>query len=359
MKCDILYLCGQLDYGDSVSGNYILYKLLKNIDDVSLKVLPLFIETKQKIDKDDFLQYIFPSQENIGRLLEIIPEHKILVLSGDDFPLVFVDYICTKYKSKLVTISMTHWLYGNTVAYPELENDFDGINCQKRLEVFQKHNAHIINGSTFSTLVHEQSMFRNIKNVLLPFPFQEIDIDESFIKNDTKEKKIILWGTTQPNTPRKGKDYFENILDWLSKKVDTNKILIKTIGPKEKINTKFEVEYLGVIPNRFELSKIYKDVDVFALTTLADAGPMMATECVRNSTPLVSFATNVSMDFVQSGKNGYIVNGTEEFAEKIYEILFNKNYHIDLNYVKNFNSEEIVYKKYNEFFKNILNDNIS
>jgi hypothetical protein len=34
MKCDILYLCGQLDYGDSVSGNYIFYKLLKQLDNV-------------------------------------------------------------------------------------------------------------------------------------------------------------------------------------------------------------------------------------------------------------------------------------------------------------------------------------
>ena len=66
MKCDILYLSGALDYGESVSGNYILYKLLKQLDGVSLKVLPLFSETKQDIDYNDFL--------NSGNPTTAIPE---------------------------------------------------------------------------------------------------------------------------------------------------------------------------------------------------------------------------------------------------------------------------------------------
>ena len=121
-----------------------------------------------------------------------------------------------------------------------------------------------------------------------------------------------------------------------------------------EINTKFDIEYLGRIPNRKELSKVYKNVDVFALTTLADAGPMMATECIKNNTPLVSFPTNIAADLVNDGKNGYIVDGTEEYASKLYDILYNKNYHMDLEYVKQFNSEESVIAKYNEFFKKLL-----
>ena len=164
-----------------------------------------------------------------------------------------------------------------------------------------------------------------------------------------------MWGTTQPQQPRKGKDYFENILEWLYKLVDNpDEIVIKTIGPKSELNTKFKVEYIGMVANRVELSKIYKNVKVFALTTLADAGPMMATECIKNNTPLVSFPTNIAADFVKDGKNGYIVNGTEEYANKLYDILYNNNYHMDLDYVKQFNSEESVVAKYNEFFKNII-----
>ena len=102
------------------------------------------------------------------------------------------------------------------------------------------------------------------------------------------------------------------------------------------------------------MALIFANANVFALTTLADAGPMMAVECIKNETPLVSFATNISTDIIKDGKNGYIVDGTEEYADKLYDILYNKNFHIDLDYVRAFNSEEIVMGKYNEFFKNIL-----
>jgi glycosyltransferase involved in cell wall biosynthesis len=250
---------------------------------------------------------------------------------------------------------MTHWLYGNGSAYPELENDFIGDVVNKRLHIFENYETYIINGSSYSALIHSNSKFCNIKNIILPFPFEEIDIDNNFEKINDVDKKVILWGTTQPETTRKGKEYFENILDWFYKMCDNpNDILIKTIGPKSEINTKFDVEYLGSIPNRKELSKVYKNVDVFALTTLADAGPMMATECIKNNTPLVSFSTNIATDLVSDGKNGYIVSETKEYASKLYEILYNKTFHMDLDYVKKFNSQETVATKYNEFFKKLL-----
>jgi len=80
----------------------------------------------------------------------------------------------------------------------------------------------------------------------------------------------------------------------------------------------------------------------------------MATECLKNNTPLVSFSTNISTDFVSDGKNGYVVDTVEDYTQKLYDILYNKNYHMDLEYIKVFNSEEIVLQKYSEFFKNIL-----
>ena len=93
------------------------------------------------------------------------------------------------------------------------------------------------------------------------------------------------------------------------------------------------------------------------MTSLADAGPMMATECLKNETPLVSFNTNISMDLVKDGKNGYVVDGTEEFAKKLYDILYNKNYHIDLEYIKTFNSEESVVFRYEKMFDELMNKN--
>ena len=309
-RYDILYVCGAMDYGDSVSGSYILYKILKKLN-LSMKVLPMFLKTKQTIDNGEFLLYFPPAAENLQSMINLIK------------------YICDKFDSKYVNITMTHWMYGNGTAYPELDNSFTGDIIQKRADVYNSIDSHIIVGSTHSLNVHNKSLLANVSNVLIPFPFDEIEVDDS--PKVIGNRKTILWGTTQPETPRKGKEYFEHILEYLYNMCDNpNEILIKTIGPHSQINTKFEVEYLGMIPNRKELSKIYKNVNVFALTTISDAGPMMATECVKNVTPLISFNTNIAMDFVNEGKNGYIVDNNEDYAKKLYEILYNNNFHMDL-----------------------------
>jgi glycosyltransferase involved in cell wall biosynthesis len=354
MEYDVLFVCGTLDYENSVSGNYILYKCLKKVDNLKIKVLPLFTHTKQEIDSEDFLEFVQPSPENLNYLISIIPKHKVLFLSGNDFPTFLTKIICEKFNSKFVTITMSHWMFGNTSNYPEIEDDMDGTIVSDRRDLWESLDSTIIVGSTNSYNVLKNSELKNIKSELIPFPFEEIDID-TYYKKPESDKKYILWGTTQPQRFRKGKAYFENILEWLYKKVENpNDIIIHQIGPKSDLDTKFKVEYIGYIPTRKELSKVYKNANVFALTTLADAGPMMAVECIKNETPLVSFATNISTDIVKDGKNGYIVDGTEEYADRLYDILYNNDFHIDLDYVKQFNSEDIVMKKYNEFFKNIL-----
>jgi DNA-directed RNA polymerase specialized sigma54-like protein len=44
-------------------------------------------------------------------------------------------------------------------------------------------------------------------------------------------------------------------------------------------------------------------------------------------------------------------DNNEDYANKLYEILYNKNFHMDLDYVKKFNSDEVVMQKYNERFE--------
>jgi glycosyltransferase involved in cell wall biosynthesis len=363
MKCDVLLISGTLDYNSSVSGNYILYKILKKVEGLNIKVLPIWdCEQNNKVDAADLLPYIdnWKTADGLTELVPFLPEHKILFLTSRDLSHRQIYDICTSFGSKICIITMSHWLFGETQSYPEIyeeftgNSDFYGNLVNERARLFHDIKTYIIAGSTNSYNVLKQSQFYDVECEIIPFPFEEIDVDVEFKKEDSS-KKIILWGTTQPDNLRKGKKYFENILEWLYKKVDNpNDILIYQIGPESKIETKFDVQYIGYVPNRKELSKVYKNSDVFALTTLADAGPMMAVECIKNETPLVSFATNISTDVIRDGKNGYIVDGTEEYADKLYDILYNKNFHIDLDYVRKFNSEEIVMKQYNNFFKKIL-----
>jgi glycosyltransferase involved in cell wall biosynthesis len=273
-------------------------------------------------------------------------------ISGNDLSNNTIHAICTHFGSKLVTITMSHWIFGNTSHYPELENDFDGPAVRERLALFESIDSYILTGSTNSYSILKHSLFKNIKSYVIPFPFDEVDTYDGFVE---KHEKSILWGTQQPLNPRKGKVYFEEILKKLYELCDNpNDILIKQIGPKVQLNTNFKVEQLGEIPNRLELSKVYKSSKVFALTTLADAGPMMALECIKNQTPLVSFATNISTDLVDDGKNGYIAESIDEYANYLYDIIYNNQFHIDNEHVKKFNSEKSVDENYQLFFDKIL-----
>jgi glycosyltransferase involved in cell wall biosynthesis len=342
-KLDVLLISGTFDYGTSVSGNYIMYRILKEIPNLKFKVIPFFKHTNQIVDKEDFVE--FDSLDNL-------PKHKILFATGDDLSTDQIEYICSNYGSKYMVICMTNWIYSNTNnSYPELnKNDYLGDLIEKRLDFLKKVNGEIICGSTHVTNVHNESRLREIPFHLIPLPFEEIEIDNSTFSKG--EQKTILWGTTQPETPRKGKKRFENILNFLYKKIENpNEVEIIIIGPNTKIDTNFKIKKMGIIPNRKELSKVYRDCTVFALTTLADSGPMMAIECLKNNTPLVAFPYSIAYDVVSEGKNGYIVNTDEEFSDKLYDILFNKKYHMDLNFIKNFNSMKSVIEKYEKILK--------
>lgn len=348
MVCDVLYLAGGFNYGTSVSGNYILYKILQN-SNVNFKVFGLegLPTNNLPFNPNDFVKADFNN----------LPDHKLLLVSGDDVPPNVLKNICQRHNSKHAVITMTHWMYANRRhdSYPELKNTFNGSYMDERLSFYNDIKTYVITGSTYSTKIHLLSPLKHISYIQIPFPFEEIEVAEDFSKFKS-DKKTILWGTTQPQTVRKGLHYFEDILNHLYEIVDNpNDILINTVGPNPNLNTKFNVHNLGRLNNRLELSKAYQASDVFALTTLADAGPMMATECIRNKTPLVSFDTNISLDLIgEHGKNGYIVTNINEYSQKLYEILYNNNYHMDLNYSKDFNSEEVVYKKFEQFFKTIL-----
>jgi glycosyltransferase involved in cell wall biosynthesis len=357
-SCDILYICGTLEYGSSVSGNYILYKCLKNIQNVSLKILPVYSWKSSLEGDDEFLPYI-PNFDKLSseELISKLPKHKILFLSGNDFRHDQIHDICTHFGSKLVVIAMSHWIFGNTSHHPDLDDDFEGPIVGDRYRLYDSLDARIITASTNSLNIMKNSLFKNIKAEVIPFPLDEIDVYDGVVEKRKDGKKTILWGAQSPLARRKGKLEFEKILEILYNKCkDPNNIIIRKIGPEYDINTKFEIEDLGFIQNRTELSKVYKSSDVFALTTLADAGPMMVAECLKNETPVISFPTNISLDLIGDGKNGYIANSLEEYADSLLRLLYDNDFHIDLEYVKRFNSQEISYKKYNDFIKNLLNE---
>ena len=105
---DVLLVVGTFDYGTSVSGNYVVYKTLKKVPGLRVKVLPLFSETIHTVvDSEDLLDCPHNTQDMMSK----IPPHKILYLTGDDFPPQLINTICRTHNSRLVVVAYCTKLY--------------------------------------------------------------------------------------------------------------------------------------------------------------------------------------------------------------------------------------------------------
>jgi glycosyltransferase involved in cell wall biosynthesis len=352
-SCDILYICGVPFYNQSISGNGVILNILNSLgESFNVKKIALNWNAGQR---DDF---VFSTDSLLDKsnnwLKNNIPNHKILFLVGDDLTNDQLVFINKYFKSQTVVYVMTNWLFGDGDQYPELNKSFHGEASLKRLNAYKQINCHILNASSHCEKVQSISLFKDIDSSLIPLPFNQIHVSEPIKEKDTSNR-VILWGTTQPQTRRKGLKEFEDILKILKEKYPkTSGVKIHTAGPDPKLNCPFEVINKGLL-DQSGMSLAYQGANVFALTTLADGGPMMAAESIKNKTPLVSFNTNVSMDITSNGINGYTVDSNEDFADKLYVILYESDFEISYDFIKKFNSEEIVLNKYKNLFSGILN----
>lgn len=352
MKFRVLYVSGVFDYWGSPSGNYILYKTLKMIPNLEIKVVGVGSHAFSVFRPEpEDLHTEFSIRTNVADFVSRIPAHDFLIMTGPDLNNEILLSIIQKHNSKLIVSAMTHWVFGNSESYPELSpQNFVGPNIQNRKDFFSLIDASILCHSTYSQNVHNISPLKTLRSYVIPLPFDEIDIEHSENTSVKIAKKKILWGTTQPETKRKGLDFFQKVLQLLETKVDNDLIIVQTVGHTVDLNTKFEHQKLGYFPNRTSLSKAYQNADVFAQTTFADAGPMMVVESLKNNLPVVSLKTNISLDLVGDGINGYLCDGAEDFVEKIIQTLFDGTVKMDLDKIKKFNSKESVVQKYEEMF---------
>jgi len=239
---------------------------------------------------------------------------------------------------------MTSWVLGNS-AYPELDGSFNDQKTKERFQTYKDCDVSLIHVSTYSKKIQSKSLFKDLKSYIIPLPFNKFHKSKKAIK-ENKDTKDILWATAHPASRRKGKKEFEMILDLLKQKhPELSNITIHTAGPIPNIATDYKVVNHGVLP-RDKMADLFAYCDVFALTTLADSGPMVASESIVNGTPVVSYDTNITSDITNDGINGYVVKDNEDFANKIYEILKFKKYTIDHDYVKKFNSLDVVKFQY-------------
>jgi glycosyltransferase involved in cell wall biosynthesis len=144
------------------------------------------------------------------------------------------------------------------------------------------------------------------------------------------DKKIILWGTTQPHSLRKGKKLIDETLNHLWSLMDEKEqkdTLLLQVGPAPNDSFQNTQPFSGIatgyLPTRRDMAAAYKMADVSVCTTVSDAGPMMVSESLFNECPVVGFDRSVILNMVENGVNGYIIENldTLEMAKKTLEIL--------------------------------------
>lgn len=132
------------------------------------------------------------------------------------------------------------------------------------------------------------------------------------------DKKIIFFGSSHLDEPRKGMKVLLEALD----KVSFPNVFYVVAGGKELPYYKENMKIVGLL-NESQLIEIYQLSDVFVCPSLADAGPMMVNQSLMCGLPVVAFPVGISIDLVRTGETGYLAkfNDSQDLAQGIDFIL--------------------------------------
>lgn len=372
MKADIIHISGFDTYNSHDSGNYIVFNFLRQLKYDSKMILAL---QKSKPDLDTF-----HVQKN--NIINTIEECKILFLHDELLSMEEIEQIYKKTKCKIIFYTQTHYHISDTgvsgdFSYPDLNSD--EVN-QKNYDILSKKKSFIqrlpisvVVGSSHSKNITEKSylnLYEDKQVYLIPLPndVPYCEIDKSLLRskhNLSEKNKYVFWGTTQPQTFRKGKAYFDDamkqLFDLLTPEQRTN-IKIINAGPTpstEFAGGKYEVICCGYIPSREIMSNLYKLSDISVCTTISDAGPMMISESMCNETPVIAFDRSIAIDLIEDQKTGFLIKdlSTKNMAESIKKCLFESDIDVISKNARQkfleFHDREKILNKWNNLFSNL------
>jgi glycosyltransferase involved in cell wall biosynthesis len=372
MKADIIHISGFDTYNTHDSGNYIVFNALRELDYDSKMILAL---GKNKPDKDTFL---IPKH----KIIDSIEEAKVIVLHDSLLSSQEIKRMYEKLGCQIIIITMTHFHLTTEnsqgcPSYPELNSDSENVANQKLLtnkkDVIKSLPITLVYGSTYTGNITEKFDIYN-KKVLIPLP-----ADVPYCKSSKDQvrrhlgldidKKYVFWGTTQPQTHRKGKKLFDECLDHLWNNLEEkqrDKVVILNVGPNPGVfgkSSDFKTLYCGYQKTRKDMSVRYRAADVSVCTTTADAGPMMISESLCNETPVIAFDRSIAIDLCKNGETGYLIPNlnTEDMSNSIKKILFEDDI-LEMSEKSRkkyltFHEKDVIIHTWNKLFKSLMEKN--
>ena len=194
-------------------------------------------------------------------------------------------------------------------------NCFASETVKKKIKNLDNVDLKVI---TFSSEQYAQasssSVFNKFKKYKFFFPIND-DLfcvqDKLYARKNLNldpEKKIVFWGMSVFNEPRKGFKYLKEALLYLSKD-DCSNILLLVVGdiPKSELDDiNIQKVLLGQV-NMKILANAYQASDMFVCSSIADSGPTMVNQAIMCGTPVVAFDIGICGDIVISEKTGMLV----------------------------------------------------
>jgi glycosyltransferase involved in cell wall biosynthesis len=206
----------------------------------------------------------------------------------------------------------------------------------------------------FNKAIEEEK--NNIKN--------ELGLPNNKIIIGSFQKDGVGWGEGLEPKLIKGPDVFCDVIRGLSKKYD---IFVLLTGPArgyvKKRLAKENIPYLHhYFSNSNEISKYYKAIDLYLITSRVEGGPSAILESLASGVPLVTTKAGMAVDVIKDGENGFIaeVEDTQDLIQKSSRLigdnlLREKFISKGLQDVKRYDWSNIVGEYYEKIYKKILN----
>lgn len=259
---------------------------------------------------------------------------------------------CNKWKNGCYHCPMIH-------EYPKTIKDNSSWNYKKKKKLFSNLNITLVTPSKWLESLVKQSYLKDYPTYVIN---NGIDLnlfkkmDSNFKSKYGIENKKIILGVASIWDKRKGLNEFFN----LAKILDDNYVIV-IVGLLENKTLKFpsNIIYIPRTENQKELVSIYNAADILLNSTYEDNYPTVNLEALACETPVLSFDSGGSVEFVEfikNKKNEYVIS--KEMVKKDIYILKDYidkivNSKLEL-YNKNLLSDELMSKKYKDLYIKLI-----
>ena len=182
---------------------------------------------------------------------------------------------------------------------------------------------------------HQSRIFRNIPSKVIPLgAISKTELIESlaFRCKKVKTKKVNLLVRSSYEY-RKGCDLFVSSILKLNRIIPNLREILRIISIGDDMLSKSDLhKYVDFVDKGFVsrsiLMDIYREIDVFLVSSREDGGPLMINECVSQGIFVISTPIGVAKDLIKDNINGFITQEVTSDAISDSLVMFLKEPHI-------------------------------